>query len=245
MEDVLRALGVNETLLDPRRVAALDDLGYVVFERLIDAERLEGLRRGLEAAPASGARGSDAMSGTRHYEGLIAADPVFELVYAHPVVLAAARHVLRGPLRVGQCTGREPLPGFGQQGLHADAPSRSLGRHALLTTIWMLDDFTPDNGATRVVPGTHRLPTGPPKRLADPGARHPEEVVVCAPAGSVLAFNGLLWHSGTRNRSGRGRRAIQCLFVGRDSRWFVAPPERVPENVSAAARWLVGPWPSS
>ena len=63
---------------------------------------------------------------------------------------------------------------------------------------------------------THLLAEPIPKSLAQPDARHPRERVVTGPAGSVLVFNGHLWHSGRRNASRGPRRAAQIVIV-RDS----------------------------
>jgi ectoine hydroxylase-related dioxygenase (phytanoyl-CoA dioxygenase family) len=101
---------------------------------------------------------------------------------------AAAARVLARPHR-GGVHGRNPLPGFGQQGLHADWRPRQPGApYAVLTVIWMLDDFTPDNGATRVVPASHKSPRPIDKKLAQPLARHPRELVVTGAAGDMLVF---------------------------------------------------------
>ena len=90
----------------------------------------------------------------------------------------------------------------------------------------MIDDFTPDNGSTRLVPGTHRARCPPPKSFADPASRHPDQVVVTAPAGSVVVFNGHLWHGGTCNRGGDHRRAVQCSFQERPPRLHPASHPR-------------------
>src|SRR5207249_11088865 len=104
-----------------------------------------------------------------HVGDLANKDTAFDGVYTHPKVLAAVYHVLRCSFRVYQLSGRDPLQGYGQQGLHADwvprAPSEPF---RIVTAIWPLDDFTPNNGATRLVPGTHRLLTPPPKKMAAP-----------------------------------------------------------------------------
>lgn len=128
---------------------------------------------------------------------------------AHPLTSALAAAVLPRPA-VFTAHGRNPLPGYGQQGLHADSPPREPGEGALVVTaIWMLDHFTLHNGATRVVPGTHRLAHPVPRAYAQPSAHHPDEIVVTGDAGSVLVLNGHLWHSGTLNRSDGPRRAVQ------------------------------------
>jgi ectoine hydroxylase-related dioxygenase (phytanoyl-CoA dioxygenase family) len=78
-----------------------------------------------------------------------------------------------------------------------------------VTAIWMLDEFTPDGGATRVVPRSHRERAAVPKVLAQPGRQHPDEQIVTGMAGDVLVFDAHLWHSGTRNRSGALGRSVQ------------------------------------
>ncbi len=64
-----------------------------------------------------------------------------------------------------------------------------------------------------MLPGTHRMLEPLPKAMRQPESRHPDQKIVVAPAGSVLVFNGHLWHSGTRNESKLLRRVLQCQFV--------------------------------
>jgi len=83
-------------------------------------------------------------------------------------------------------------------------------------TIWLLDDFTPENGATRAVPGSHRWMQRPQAVLEDPNATHPEEVLVTGKAGDVVIMNSHTWHGGTTNHTDRPRRALHCLYVRGD-----------------------------
>ena len=78
--------------------------------------------------------------------------------------------------------------------------------------MFFLDDVTADNGPTRLVPGSHRSGSIPPKNLADPRARHRDEKCITGPAGDVLVFSSHLWHSGTANTSGRPRRVITVTY---------------------------------
>jgi len=238
---ILAQLGITETTLSPRERDALDREGYVVLHEVIDANWLERLRAAFErGCEKDGLASVVKESGTRHVNDLVNRDPVFEGIYTHPRVLAAAYHVLRDAFRVGQIGGRDPLPGYGQQGLHADWTARTKGEpFRIVTTIWLLDDFTSESGATRVVPGTHHLLGQPPKSFADPASRHPDQRIIVANAGSVLVFNGHLWHSGTSNESSRPRRVVQCSFVGRDEFRFPKPKVEVTERLSPAARYVV------
>ena len=239
---VLNQCGVTDTTLAPVERQALDRDGYVVLTNLIDGDWLAGLRAAFENACGKGEQTPVVKeSGTRHIDDLVNRDQVFEGVYTHPRVLAAVYHILRVPFRVGQINGREPLPGYGAQGLHADWTARVRGEpFRIVTTIWLLDDFTSDNGATRVVPGTHQLLTPPPKSLAEPASRHPEQKIIIAEAGSVLVFNGHLWHSGTRNETHSSRRVLQCSFVGREELRFSRVTCASPDRLSSAARYFLG-----
>ena len=77
----------------------------------------------------------------------------------------------------------------------------------MCNSIWLLDDFTPDNGATRLVPGSHR--TG---LMPDGTSSHPHETLLVAPAGTVVIFNSHVWHGGTRNTTDAPRRAVHAYF---------------------------------
>lgn len=239
---ILSQCGVTETSLPPVERDALDQDGYFIAADLVDAAWLKSLRAGFESAGEKEGHGpviND--SGTRHINDLVNRDPVFDSVYAHPKILAAVYQVLRCSFRLGQIGGRDPLPGYGQQGLHADWPARAKGEpFRIVTTIWLLDDFTADNGATRVVPGTHLLLSPPPKSLAAPSSRHPDQKIIVASAGSVLVFNGHLWHGGTSNKSNQPRRVLQCSFVGRDEFRFPRIKVENPERLPATAQYVLG-----
>jgi len=239
-EEILRECGVTQTSLSRREAESLDRDGYVVMAGVIDAHWLASLR----AAFDSGSAANDYKPvvkerGTRHIDDLVNKE-AFDGVYTHSRVLAAVHHVLGCPFRLGQLHGRDPLPGYGQQGLHADWTARSKGEpYHIVTTIWMLDDFTESNGATRLVPGTHRLLSPPSKSFADPASRHSEQKIIVGAAGSVLVFNGHLWHSGTRNESSHSRRALQCAFVGKHEVRFPSLKVDNLDRLSVAARYII------
>jgi Phytanoyl-CoA dioxygenase (PhyH) len=202
--------GATAEVLTAGQRRALDERGYLVLPGAVAADVLGRLRSAFDrACEAEGIP----PNGTRHPRGLIDAEPAFAGFLTHPPLLAAVRHILRAPFRLG-VAGRDPLPGYGQQGLHIDCVDPGPpAPYLAVTALGLIDAFTEENGATRVVPGSHRARRPPPKGFADPASRHPDQVVVTAPAGSVLVFNGHLWHSGTRNRSGGHRRAVQCSLA--------------------------------
>ena len=107
---------------------------------------------------------------------------------------------------------RSPRPGYGAQRLHADAVPQ-LDRSApatCATAIVALTDFGPDNGATRVVPGSHRRPDL--QRRSGSLDDHPDAVTLQGRAGTAFVFSGHLLHGGSLNRSDRPRPALQVVF---------------------------------
>ena len=104
-------------------------------------------------------------------------------------------------------------------------------------SIWILDDFTEHNGATRIVPGTHRSKVLPDDAMSDANARHPEEILILAPAGSVIIFNSHVWHGGTTNHTDRDRRSIHSYFCTADQ------PQQIDQKkyITSETRERLGP----
>jgi len=139
---------------------------------------------------------------------------------------------------------RRAPTGQGHQNLHGDwgGPVEP-GDYQVCNSIWLLDDFTTANGATRVVPSSHRFGTVPRLALPDPAAPHPDEVLVTGPAGTVVVFNSHLWHGGTQNRSDRPRRALHSYFTRRghgqqlDQKKYIRPQTLA--TLCPAARFIL------
>lgn len=238
-EELLEQAGVDATTLAAGEREALDGSGFALFERLAEPAWLEAARDAFEATVREAPEATGRQSGTRHIEQLDFEEPAFDRAYAHPTLLAAVHHVLHRPFKLLVFGGRDPLPGYGAQGLHTDWMPRTPGEaYSVVTAIWMLDEFTPDNGATRVVPGSHVVPRPLPKAMQAPASSHPDEVRVGGPAGSLLVFNGHLWHSGTRNDSQRPRRSLQLQFVACD-RMRPGLERVVPERLGPLERFLL------
>lgn len=102
-------------------------------------------------------------------------------------------------------------PGAKSQKLHIDTPFPEPipPWPAKANSIWLLDDFTNQNGATEVVAGTHKLDHKPTK---DDDANI-EFSKAIAPKGSVLFTHGNLWHRAGANNSDKPRVALLCSFA--------------------------------
>ena len=83
-------------------------------------------------------------------------------------------------------------------------------------TVWMLDAFTTENGATRMVPGSHKWGTRPEDVMADTMEPHPEEILLTGEAGTIAVMNAHMWHGGTANRTSTPRLAMHGFYCRSD-----------------------------
>lgn len=95
-----------------------------------------------------------------------------------------------------------------QKTFHRDFPRFMNGYCASVSMLFALDDFTDENGATHVVPGTHLVDGRPSDEYLTASA-----VVGCCPAGSVLVFDAMLYHAAGQNTSGKDRVGVNHQFT--------------------------------
>ncbi|MCP5348848.1 MAG: phytanoyl-CoA dioxygenase family protein [Pseudomonadales bacterium] len=82
----------------------------------------------------------------------------------------------------------------------------------IANAFWVLDAMTMDNGATRIVPGSHRKFAIPKGNYTQANGTHPDEIYISASPGELLLLSAHLWHSGSKNKSGARRRVIIAQF---------------------------------
>jgi hypothetical protein len=158
------------------------------------------LKSSGNAAPSDGPMGLDQM-------------PAFGCCFSHPRVMSAVSMLLDGDVAFLGLRGRDPPHGHGRQGLHADFPQPvEPERQMMVNAFWILDAMNGANGATRLVPGSHRLHQLPRGQWAQPHGTHPQERTLMADAGDVIVFSAHLWHAGSVNSSGARRRVVIAQF---------------------------------
>lgn len=221
VSEALESLGVHDSLLSGEEREFLDREGYLPILNVLSRAELQAIRGRLDEILAE--EGDKAglevhqEKGTERMANLVNKGEVFRVFFTHPKVLAAISHVLRGDLKLSSLNARFALPGEGLQDLHADWGRLEVpGDFQVCNSIWLLDDFTLENGATRAVPGSHlwgsKLPSD---ELADPKDAHPLERLLLGPAGTVFVFNSHTWHGGTLNLTANRRRACHSYFCRR------------------------------
>jgi ectoine hydroxylase-related dioxygenase (phytanoyl-CoA dioxygenase family) len=202
-------IGAAEATVE-RVVDGLDQEGYCIVEGLLTEDEVAAARASLVTALAATPHGRNDFEGftTRRVYALFAKTRAFDQPAIHPLVLGVLDRVL-GHYQLSAPTGIEIGPGEKAQVLHRDEgvyPLPADFHDVVLNTMWALDDFTAANGATRLVPRSHRW------RARVPG---PDDEVVSAvmPAGSVAFYVGKIWHGGGANTTDRPRLGVILEYV--------------------------------
>ncbi len=190
-------------------------LGYVRLDGLLDRRECDEIVaecHRLFADEGSAHPRDKPYSGTRHLEELDRRIPlVADMLDRLGLRALVSEMTGRQDLQPVQVSLRSPQPGYGGQDLHRDVADSLQGdRPTVVTAIVALVDFTADNGATRLVPGSH-LTNEPAERYKGRLAS-PDEIVLTGPAGTAFMFSGHILHSGTKNRSAEARPALQVLW---------------------------------
>ena len=213
-------LGVREDTLTQEEKTFLDENGYLPLRELLTPGQVEAICQRQEKLLAE--EGDKAglevhqEAGTDRLSDLINKGTMYHVVITHPRLLAGIAHVLEGDLKLSSLNSRSAHPGKGRQGLHPDwGRLEKDAPFQVCNSVWLLDDFTPENGSTRVVPGTHRSGKVPTDDMSDPSQPHPDEVMLLGKAGDVVVFNAHTWHGGTLNRTDKSRRAMHGYFTRR------------------------------
>ncbi|MCC6436736.1 MAG: phytanoyl-CoA dioxygenase family protein [Acidimicrobiales bacterium] len=187
--------------------------GYTIVRDAFPAERADELVAGLERLEAelavAPARNSFEGAATWRVYNLLARGELFWPVPLHPAVLPIVEGVLDRGCLVSSLSSIAIGPGEQAQPIHGDDALHPIPRPhpaTVCNSMWALTDFTEENGATRLVPGSHTADHTPPY-----GAR-PESIAAEMPKGSILVWHGSLWHGGGANRTDRRRYGLAMNY---------------------------------
>lgn len=226
--------------------ARIAEQGYTIVEGAIEPELCRALRddvrrleRELGTKPA---RNSFEGRQTLRVYNLLVHGELYQRVPVHQKVLPIVERVLDAGCLVSSLSSIDILPGEAPQPLHADDQLIPLPKpHPALVcnSMWALTDFTEQNGATRVVPGSH-LFDGSPEYGSDRDDARPAVM----PAGSVMVYHGSLWHGGGANQSSEARLGIAMNYcagwVRQQENQQRGIPRGIARGFSPRLRELVG-----
>ncbi len=211
------------------RLQTLERDGFLVLPQVLGPTEVQALIAALEPWEQLRPMGRNNFEGerSRRVYSLVGKGEVFLALAEHPVIVELLEQLLMPSWLLSTLQSIRLYPGESEQPWHADDTFYPVARpHGPLSisTIWALEDFSEDNGATELIPGSHRW-----------GMEHPDErphtvTRAVMPAGSVVIFDGGLWHRGGANRSQRTRLCISPQYCQpwlrpQESQLLIAPPE--------------------
>lgn len=208
-----RSTAGTQPAVDPEQVQSLLDEvereGYVVVAGALSPETVANIKSTVGPLfEHDGGRNNFEGLQTRRLYAVPEKTDACDVAAEHPLALALLDRLFRPNYLLSQLQVIDIQPGEAAQPLHPDdafypfpRPRPPLGA----ATIFALDDFTEDNGATVVVPGSHRWGE------RSPSSEDPSLPCVM-PAGSMLFFVGTLWHGGGENRSSGARMCVTAQY---------------------------------
>lgn len=214
--------------------------GYVIIEGVLDRDTLSDIRSRITPLLDKTGRNTFEGARTQRVYDVFSKTRVLDHLADHPRILGLMDKLFLPNYLISQAQIINILPGEAPQLLHADdsfykvpRPRPPLGA----ATIWAIDDFTEDNGATVVIPGSHAW--GQDRR-----GRWEEAIPAVIPAGSVLFFLGTTWHGGGENRSDKPRLAVTCqyceAYLRQQENFLLELSREVVRELSPELRSLIG-----
>jgi ectoine hydroxylase-related dioxygenase (phytanoyl-CoA dioxygenase family) len=243
-EDLLLSIMMDDLQLEARGCHELDEAGFTIIQGPVPFAKLAQLAAAYDAIVQNASLDDVSIgSSTTRVNDLVNRTPEFDGLYVYSPVLWACCRVLNEPFRLSTMHARTLRPRVPAQKFHVDYEHDSRG-WTMIGFIFMVDEFRADNGATRFLPGSHLWSAVPHELIADPKADYPGQVLACGPAGSMIVFNGSVWHGHSANRSDEPRRSIQGAYIRRKAAsGFDLPSQMRPETlarISPMARYVVG-----
>lgn len=218
--------------------------GYTIFERLLPEASVARIKQALSPYLKREKMGRNDFEGfqSERVYALLAKAPEIAEIIEHPSILALVDEFLTPNYLLSAALAINVHPGETPQRFHTDdtAASPLLARpRAMLgvSTIWAFDDFTENNGATEVIPGSHLW-----SELREPSEE--EAIRVVMPAGSVVVFAGTLYHRGGANTSQTSRLGITpqyCMpWLRQLENMSLAVPPQIAAQYSERVQELLG-----
>jgi ectoine hydroxylase-related dioxygenase (phytanoyl-CoA dioxygenase family) len=195
----------------------LDEQGYCVIPGVLDADEIASVHDAIERAAHEDDRSGEASlygpgDVNRRIWALLNRGEEFIRLGTHPLALSILRARMGADILLTNLTANITAPGGDREigRMHTDQSFLPEPMPYLLAmnVTWFIDDFTEENGATLIVPGSHKVATFPPFDLA-PSA--PAQLT--GPAGSMAVLDGRVHHATGLNRTrDRKRRGVIATY---------------------------------
>lgn len=227
-------------------IEEIDNRGFCIIPSVISAEKADEARLVLERLLEEEATAETRAARTQRVGGIAYKHKIFLELMAHPFIVKLWQAYLSDE-DIICCTwsANTAYPGYDKFAWHPDYPYWWINRPWPLEkvcgqTIWLLDDFSAENGGTGILPHTHRKGHPPPREMAREW--QPEAEILRGVRGSVMVFHGAAWHTARPNQTDKARSALLGMYM----RPFFVTQEDMSaqlakiDNPSAIVRQLMG-----
>ncbi len=196
-------------------IARMDERGFVVVPDVISAEHADRVNGVLSRLLADEITPEEQASGSQRVGRIAVKDPVFLDLMCHPLIVDVWKRYLGEDVVCSTWTANTLYPGHGRIGWHADYPYWSItppwpNGNLAGQTVWLLDDFTVENGATGAVPYSHRKGK-PPDEPRD--AWKSDGEILTGMQGSVVFAHGAWWHTARPNQTDQARSCLLGMYM--------------------------------
>jgi len=222
-KDLFNKLSINENTLSKDQKKFINENGFLVLpppkfikknlEKLnqivSDLIKKEGIKGGWEGKEENYREGKPFEPNADRLGNLIEKDKIFADLILIPEILAVAHEVIRDDIKVGGLNLRNPHKDHGKQALHIDCFPRNKIDNPFSGVVCyiFLDESTIENGATRIIPKTHKK-LGWPDDYINTSEEQKNEYRAVVEMGSVIILNLNTWHGGAQNFNGKPRKTI-------------------------------------
>lgn len=222
-------------------IATLKREGYLILEGLLDADKLAEVRTEMDSIHQNTPLGITDFEGlhTKRIYNLMNRARSVDALCSHPRVLAITEGYLQSQIQLNSATGITLLPGETSQDLHRDDITYPLPRPRpplVVGSLWGIDEYTVANGGTEIIPGSHTQ--------VEEQVPETQPIHVVMPAGSVLLFDGGLFHRGGANTTDQERRAISlnycCAWLRQQENAYLSIPLETVHSLSRPMQCLLG-----
>ena len=205
--------------------------GYLVFEKVLDNDQVQRTREALEPLLEQDVTGRNDFEGAKSNRiyAMLNKSPVFAELITHPLLLGWAEAEMGKSCLLSACLAIQLKPGESVQPWHTDDAHLQIPRPRAaygLSAFWAIDETTAENGATEIIPGSHKwsgesivgslndadlMGIDPDHGAADAGA-HADAIKVLLHPGDLMIAKGTLWHRGGANNSDKSRLIVTPQF---------------------------------
>lgn len=240
-QQLKRLSGHEERALASKHIRALTEFGYAIVEGVLSHDKIREVATEMDRIHLNTPMGKTDFEGlkTKRIYNPLNKTRSIDALCTDTRILAVIEGYLQDQIQLSSVTGITILPGETAQTLHRDDSIYPLPRPRpplMVGTLWAIDAYSHSNGATRLIPKSQNsLSHEEPARSS---------VTIEMTRGSVLLFDGGLWHGGGANESPSQRRAFSlsycCAWLRQQENAYLSIPLETVRTVSRPLQCLLG-----